>query len=147
MRFASDGISATLQQVFRKMLSVTTYCPEKLHGTYQLSAMKTIHALVMGISFQVCHSQDTGFIYPPSFWRADNLYRLFQNTPKRHKGSSKQNIIWFAVLFNAVGVALASMGNLNPIGGAIMHNIGSIAVVLNSSRLIFRKNIMPTDKN
>jgi Cd2+/Zn2+-exporting ATPase len=61
----------------------------------------------------------------------------------------QQNIIWFAILFNFVGVALASMGNINPIGGAIMHNIGSIAVVLNSSRLIFRKNIMKnsTDKN
>jgi len=54
----------------------------------------------------------------------------------------QQNIIYFAVLFNAVGVVLASIGNLNPIGGAIMHNIGSIAVVLNSSRLIFRKKIM-----
>ncbi len=53
----------------------------------------------------------------------------------------QQNIIFFAVLFNAVGVALASVGNLNPIGGAIMHNIGSIAVVLNSSRLIFRKRL------
>lgn len=59
----------------------------------------------------------------------------------------QQNIIFFAILFNAVGVALASLGNLNPIGGAIMHNIGSIAVVLNSSRLIFRKNIMPQIKN
>jgi P-type E1-E2 ATPase len=59
----------------------------------------------------------------------------------------QQNIIFFAILFNAFGVALASLGNLNPIGGAIMHNIGSIAVVLNSSRLIFRKNIMMQNKS
>lgn len=53
----------------------------------------------------------------------------------------RQNILWFAVLFNALGVFLASMGNINPIGGAVMHNIGSIAVVLNSSRLILRKKL------
>lgn len=55
----------------------------------------------------------------------------------------RQNIIWFAVLFNALGVILASRGDISAIGGAIMHNIGSIAVVLNSSRLIFRKKLLP----
>jgi Cd2+/Zn2+-exporting ATPase len=53
----------------------------------------------------------------------------------------RQNIIWFAVLFNAVGILLASMGNINAVGGAMLHNIGSIAVVLNSSRLVLRKNL------
>jgi len=55
----------------------------------------------------------------------------------------RQNITYFAVAFNALGVILASRGDISAIGGAIMHNIGSIAVVLNSSRLIFRKKLLP----
>jgi len=48
----------------------------------------------------------------------------------------KQNIIGFAVGMNILGIVLASSGILNPIMAAVMHNISSAFVVINSSRLL-----------
>jgi Cd2+/Zn2+-exporting ATPase len=45
------------------------------------------------------------------------------------------NIV-FAVIFNSLALIASSTGLLNPVSGAIAHNIGSILVVLNSARLI-----------
>lgn len=42
----------------------------------------------------------------------------------------------FAVIFNIIALIASGTGLLNPILGAITHNIGSILVVLNSARLI-----------
>jgi Cd2+/Zn2+-exporting ATPase len=47
-----------------------------------------------------------------------------------------QNIILFGLLFNAAMLGLSSLGLLSPIFGAIGHNLGSVAVVLNSARLL-----------
>jgi Zn2+/Cd2+-exporting ATPase len=47
-----------------------------------------------------------------------------------------QNLILFGLLFNATMLALSGLGILTPIMGAIGHNIGSVAVVLNSARLL-----------
>lgn len=48
----------------------------------------------------------------------------------------KQNIWLFAVFVNVAGVMLSSMGFLTPIIGAIIHNVSSIFVVLNSARML-----------
>lgn len=51
-----------------------------------------------------------------------------------------QNIWGFAVLVNVVGITLASSGWLSPIEAAIVHNLASAFVVLNSARLLtYRK--------
>lgn len=47
-----------------------------------------------------------------------------------------QNIILFGLLFNATMLCLSALGLLSPILGAIGHNLGSVAVVLNSARLL-----------
>jgi Cd2+/Zn2+-exporting ATPase len=47
-----------------------------------------------------------------------------------------QNILLFGLLFNAAMLGLSSLGLLSPIFGAIGHNLGSVAVVLNSARLL-----------
>jgi Cd2+/Zn2+-exporting ATPase len=47
-----------------------------------------------------------------------------------------QNLILFGLLFNASMLCLSGLGFLTPILGAIGHNIGSVAVVLNSARLL-----------
>ncbi|AGL00397.1 heavy metal translocating P-type ATPase [Desulfoscipio gibsoniae] len=44
--------------------------------------------------------------------------------------------IAFAVLFNLLALLASGAGLLNPVMGAITHNIGSVLVVLNSARLI-----------
>jgi len=46
-----------------------------------------------------------------------------------------QNFL-FGVAFIIGGLTLASFGYLNPIMAAIMHNVGSIIVILNSARLV-----------
>lgn len=60
------------------------------------------------------------------------LFRLSKKT----KRVILQNIIFFAVIFNAAALIASSLGQLSPITGALVHNIGSVSVVLNSARLI-----------
>lgn len=47
-----------------------------------------------------------------------------------------QNIWGFAVFVNVAGITLASSGLLSPVGAAIVHNLASAFVVLNSARLL-----------
>jgi len=51
----------------------------------------------------------------------------------------KQNIWFFSVVVNIVGVYFSGMGWLNPIIAAIIHNASSVFVVINSSRLLTYK--------
>ena len=44
--------------------------------------------------------------------------------------------IAFAIIFNVLALLASGAGLLNPVMGAITHNIGSVLVVLNSARLI-----------
>jgi len=48
--------------------------------------------------------------------------------------------IFFAMVFNILALAASGAGFLNPITGALAHNIGSVIVILNSARLINHKN-------
>ena len=51
----------------------------------------------------------------------------------------QQNIYLFALLVNIAGMAFASAGMLDPIMAAVVHNIASIFVVVNSARLLSMK--------
>ena len=48
----------------------------------------------------------------------------------------RQNIIGFAFGFNAVAMLSATLGILGPVAAAILHQIGSLLVLLNSMRLL-----------
>ena len=48
----------------------------------------------------------------------------------------RQNIIAFAVVFNLASVAAASAGWISPVTAAVVHQVSSLAVVLNSLRLL-----------
>lgn len=52
----------------------------------------------------------------------------------------KQNLA-FAVVFNLIGIGASAFGILNPIEAALFHNFGSVAVVVNSARLVGIRNI------
>ncbi|MHB1413746.1 MAG: hypothetical protein ACYC1C_00710, partial [Chloroflexota bacterium] len=54
----------------------------------------------------------------------------------------KQNIA-FALFWNVIALVLASTGTLSPIAGALVHNIGSVAVVVNSARMATAREVMP----
>ncbi len=58
---------------------------------------------------------------------------------RRVMGTVRSNILLFSVGFNVLGILLSAMGIIHPVGAAVMHNVGSLAVVLNSARLVFRK--------
>jgi Cu+-exporting ATPase len=48
----------------------------------------------------------------------------------------RQNIITFAIVFNLASVAAASSGWISPVTAAVVHQVSSLAVVLNSLRLL-----------
>ena len=48
----------------------------------------------------------------------------------------RQNILFFAFGFNAVAVVLAGLRVMGPVAAAIVHQIGSLLVLLNAIRLL-----------
>jgi Cu+-exporting ATPase len=48
----------------------------------------------------------------------------------------RQNLVAFAILFNLASVAAASSGWISPVTAAVVHQVSSLAVVLNSLRLL-----------
>jgi Cd2+/Zn2+-exporting ATPase len=60
------------------------------------------------------------------------LFRLSQATTR----TINQNLLLFGLLLNATMLGLSGLGTLTPILGAIGHNLGSVAVVLSSARLL-----------
>lgn len=56
---------------------------------------------------------------------------------RRVMGTVRLNILLFSIGFNVLGVAVSALGIVSPVGAAVMHNVGSLAVVLNSARLAF----------
>lgn len=55
----------------------------------------------------------------------------------------RQNLLLFAVGVNLLGVALAAIGVLKPVGAAVMHQVASLLVVLNSLRLLVYRTDTP----
>lgn len=55
---------------------------------------------------------------------------------RRTLGIIQQNIWVFAVGVNIIGISLSTAGWLSPIAAAVVHNIASVFVVLNSARLL-----------
>jgi Cu+-exporting ATPase len=55
---------------------------------------------------------------------------------RRTLNTIRQNLLLFAIGVNAVGVFAAGAGILKPIGAAVMHQVASLLVVLNSLRLL-----------
>ncbi|HEX2034706.1 MAG TPA: cation-translocating P-type ATPase [Chloroflexota bacterium] len=49
----------------------------------------------------------------------------------------RQNLV-VAAVWNALAIAVASLGGLGPVSGALVHNLGSVAVVVNAARLVGR---------
>lgn len=65
-----------------------------------------------------------------------NLLPELLQLGRRTRSRIRENLFLFALLYNGAAILLASAGVLSPIMGAVAHNIGSVAVVLNSARLV-----------
>jgi P-type Cu+ transporter len=48
----------------------------------------------------------------------------------------RQSILFFAFGMNGLGILLCAVGLLNPVGGAVFHELSSLAVMLNATRLL-----------
>ncbi|MFQ5805922.1 MAG: HAD-IC family P-type ATPase, partial [Phycisphaerae bacterium] len=88
-------------------------------------------AMGAGASPLALETADIG-ILRPDVSQVPALIRLGRVTKRR----IRENLLAFAVLYNGIAIALASFGVLSPIMAALTHNLGSVAVVLNSARLI-----------
>ena len=68
----------------------------------------------------------------------DDLGRLAETieVSRRTVATIKANIVWFALAFNAVGVIAAAVGWATPVIAAIIHQVSSLLVCLNSLRLL-----------
>ncbi len=73
---------------------------------------------------------------------SDDIKRIpyLMTVAGRTMGKIKQNII-FSMSLNLIAVVLSITGLLDPVIGAIVHNVGSVAVVLNSTLLLTMKDV------
>ncbi|HET6326893.1 MAG TPA: HAD-IC family P-type ATPase, partial [Planctomycetaceae bacterium] len=55
----------------------------------------------------------------------------------------RQSILLFAFGMNAVGILLCAVGLLNPVGGAVFHELASLAVMANAMRLLGFERVSP----
>ncbi len=69
---------------------------------------------------------------------ADDLSKLSElvKLSRQAVRTIKQNILYFAIIFNGLALVAASVGLIGPVGAAVVHQIGSVMVVLNSLRLL-----------
>lgn len=77
----------------------------------------------------------------------DDLHALVElrDLSRRGVGLVRQNYAMY-IAVNAVGLMVSAMGAMSPVVAAILHNASSVAVVVNSSRLI-RYRIPPSHRD
>lgn len=72
---------------------------------------------------------------------SDDIQRIPYLINISQQAMKKVNVnIAFSMVWNILAVILATLGILSPIGGALVHNFGSVAVVLNSALLLRLKD-------
>lgn len=74
---------------------------------------------------------------------SDDIQRIpyLMNISKKVIGKIKVNIV-LSMSLNFLAVILSVTGVLNPVSGALVHNVGSVAVVINSALLLTTKDIL-----
>lgn len=126
-----------------KMKEIETY--EKRHeyvcmigdGINDALALKSAYAGVAmgGIGSDVAVEAADAVLVSDDILRIPYLMKISQKV----MGKIKVNII-FSMSLNFIAVVLSIIGALNPVLGALVHNAGSAAVVINSALLLIAKD-------
>ncbi|QAT43918.1 heavy metal translocating P-type ATPase [Aminipila luticellarii] len=106
-------------------------------GINDALALKSAYAGVAmgGIGSSIAVEAADAVLVGDDIQRIPYLIRLSQKTMRK----IKVNIV-FSMCLNLLAVILSAMGILNPVLGALVHNAGSVAVVINSALLLTSKD-------
>jgi len=126
-----------------KMKVIETYGKEKKYvcmigdGINDALAMKSAYAGIAmgGIGSDIAVEAADAVLVSDDIKRIPYLMKITQKV--MHK--INVNIV-FAIGLNFIAVILSVIGILNPVSGALVHNVGSVAVVINSALLLKMKD-------
>lgn len=106
-------------------------------GINDALALKTAYAGIAmgGVGSDIAVEASDAVLVSDNIEKIPYLIKLAQKTMKRING----NIV-FAVIWNGIAVVLSTMGSLTPISAALVHNVGSVVVVISSALLILNKD-------
>jgi len=105
-------------------------------GINDALALKTAYAGIAmgGIGSDIAVEAADAVLVSDNIERVPYLFRMAQRSMKR----INFNIV-VAVIWNAIAVVLSTVGALNPVTAALVHNVGSVFVVISSALLINNK--------
>ncbi|MHB1314588.1 MAG: heavy metal translocating P-type ATPase [Christensenellales bacterium] len=105
-------------------------------GINDALALKTAYAGIAmgGVGSDIAVEAADAVLVSDNIERVPYLIRMAQKSMKR----ISFNII-VALIWNAIAVVLSTVGALNPVTAALVHNVGSVFVVISSALLIINK--------
>lgn len=105
-------------------------------GVNDVLALKSAKASIAmgGIGSDIAIEAADAVLVSDNIEEVPHLFKMAQKTMSRINFN-----ITFAMIWNFIAVTLSALGVLNPVTGALVHNIGSVFVVISSALLIREK--------
>ena len=105
-------------------------------GVNDVLALKSAKASIAmgGIGSDIAIEAADSVLVSDNIEEVPHIFKMAQKTMSRINFN-----ITFAMIWNFIAVILSAMGVLNPVTGALVHNVGSVFVVVSSALLIREK--------
>ena len=105
-------------------------------GVNDVLALKSAKASIAmgGIGSDIAIEAADAVLVSDNIEEVPHLFKMAQKTMSRINFN-----ITFAMIWNFIAVTLSALGVLNPVTGALVHNVGSVFVVISSALLIREK--------
>ncbi len=106
-------------------------------GVNDALALKTAYAGIAmgGVGSDIAVEAADAVLVSDNIERVPYLFRMAQRVMKRINFNITVAMIW-----NVIAVVLSTVGALNPVSAALVHNVGSVFVVISSALLITNKD-------